>query len=364
MAKFLPTSNKMQARKGFPISIFTPSFADLDNTNAQNLTVKEIVARLPPEWFRVSMISMGEPDPRIAARKNTTLLPYYKHGNAAHLLACSLFSCPDIYFYPRHGLLDRWWFVAKRRFAWSTSLITHVVSSMTDVGERDPMVQAIRQADAVFANSTFVAQTVRQRFSRNAGTIYNGIDSRYFFSRVPCEKSQLNVLFAGSLEPHKRPDLVISAAAGFPQVMFYLAGRGSCEIACRELATQLGCHNVVFLGHLSQARLGEEMRRADIFLFPSIDEGHPQVLGQAAACGLPVIAMNSYHPDYVVNGETGFLLDSDQEIGATLQLLISNSSLRHAMAAAAIRHSRKFDWDRITEQWIAVFMQVTGRDAN
>jgi glycosyltransferase involved in cell wall biosynthesis len=106
------------------------------------------------------------------------------------------------------------------------------------------------------------------------------------------------------------------------------------------------------------------MRSADIFLFPSIDEGHPQVLGQAAACGLPVIAMNSYHPDYVVNGETGFLLGSDQEITTTLQLLISNSDLRHAMAAAAIRHSRKFDWDRITEEWVAVFMQVTGRDAN
>ena len=364
MAKSPSTSNKMQAREGFPISIFTPSFADLDNTNAQNLTVKEIVARLPPELFRVSMISMGEPDPRMAARKNTTLLPYYKHGNAAHLLARSLFSCPDIYFYPRHGLLDRWWFVAKRRFAWSTSLITHVVSSMTDVCEKDPMVRAIRQADAVFANSTFVAQTVRQRFSRNAGTIYNGIDSRYFFSRLRFEsKSQLTVLFAGSLEPHKRPDLVIREAARFPQATFYLAGRGSCEIACRELASQLGCHNVVFLGHLSQARLGEEMRRADIFLFPSIDEGHPQVLGQASACGLPVIAMNSYRPDYVVNGETGFLLDSDQ-IGTTLQLLISNSSLRHSMAAAAIRHSRKFDWDRITEQWMAVFMQVTGRYAN
>jgi glycosyltransferase involved in cell wall biosynthesis len=355
----------MQARKDFPISIFTPSFADLDNTNAQNLTVKEIVARLPPELFRVTMISMGEPDPRIAARNNTTLLPYYKHGNAAHLLLRSFFFPPDVYFYPRHGLLDRSWFVAKRRFPWSTSLVTHVVSSMTDVGEKDPMVQAIRQADAVFANSTFVAQTVRQRFALDAGTIYNGIDSRYFFPTLPFEsKSPLTVLFAGSLEPHKRPDVVIREAATFPHVTFYLAGRGSREMACRELAAELECRNVVFLGHLSQAQLGDAMRRADIFLFPSIDEGHPQVLGQAAACGLPVIAMNSYRPDYVVNGETGFLLDSGQEIGIRLQLLISNSVLHHAMAAAAIRHSRKFDWDRIAEQWMAVFLQVTGRSAN
>jgi hypothetical protein len=37
------------------ITIFTPSHADVDNTNAQNLTAKEIVARLPPERFRVAM---------------------------------------------------------------------------------------------------------------------------------------------------------------------------------------------------------------------------------------------------------------------------------------------------------------------
>ena len=33
------------------------------------------------------MIFDGKPDPRVAARKNTKLLPYYKHGNTAQLLA-------------------------------------------------------------------------------------------------------------------------------------------------------------------------------------------------------------------------------------------------------------------------------------
>ena|SRR5579863_3626449 len=46
-----------------PITIFTPSFADDDGTNAQDLTVKEIVARLPSDLFRVVMICSGNPDP-------------------------------------------------------------------------------------------------------------------------------------------------------------------------------------------------------------------------------------------------------------------------------------------------------------
>ncbi len=46
----------------------------------------------------------------------------------------------------------------------------------------------------------------------------------------------------------------------------------------RDLAVKLGCQNVEFLGHLTQTQLGEQMRCADIFFFPSIVEGHPQVL--------------------------------------------------------------------------------------
>ncbi len=100
---------------------------------------------------------------------------------------------------------------------------------------------------------------------------------------------------------------MVRQAARWPQVRFRMAGVGEEEQTCRNLAAELKCANLEFLGHLPQARLGDEMRRADIFFFPSILEGHPQVLGQAAACALPTIAMQNYRPDYVVNGTTGFL---------------------------------------------------------
>ena len=52
--------------KSRPIKIFTPSCADESDSNAQNLTVKELVARLPPDRFHVTMILQGGPDPRLA----------------------------------------------------------------------------------------------------------------------------------------------------------------------------------------------------------------------------------------------------------------------------------------------------------
>jgi glycosyltransferase involved in cell wall biosynthesis len=351
-----------------PITIFTPSFADEDDTNAQNLTVKEIVARLSPEQFRVVMISEGKPDPRIAARSNTKLLPYYKHGNTAQLLMRSLPFCPDIYFYPRFGPLDHVMFSLRKSLRLRTAIVTHIVSVMNKAEGKSLVARSIVEGDAVFANSAYVAETVRQRFGIEAGTIYNGIDRRFFFpSDNPASTHHSlpsTVLYAGSFRPWKRVELVIAQAARWPSVQFRLAGRGENEELCRTLCLKNGCRNVSFLGHLTPACLGEEMRRAHVFLFPSIVEGHPQVLGQAAACGLPAVAMNLYHPEYVLHGQTGLLAESDTELPQHLDLLLCDATMRRSMASAAAMHSRKFDWDQIAGQWSRVFQQVVAQRQN
>jgi glycosyltransferase involved in cell wall biosynthesis len=166
------------------------------------------------------------------------------------------------------------------------------------------------------------------------------------------------VLYAGSLQPRKRVELVIQEAARWPNVQFRIAGRGETEARCRALCQQHDSRNVSFLGHLSSGQLGDEMRKAHVFFFPSILEGHPQVLGQAAACGLPTIAMNLYQPDYVLHGETGFLAESDADLNQALDLLLRNSQLRQLMSSAALRHSRNFDWDQIAAQWMEIFREV------
>jgi len=362
----LVTDGEMKpTRPNRPITIFTPSFADDENTNAQNLTVKEIVARLPPEQFRVIMISEGTPDPRIIARKNTKLLPYYKHGNMVQLLLRCLASSPDVYFYPRTGSLDQALFALRQKLRLRIAVVTHIVMVMNDVTRKGLIARSIVEGDAVLANSAYVAETVRRRFGVQAGTIYNGIDRRFFFRQEqPFSTNhveRLTVLYAGSFQPRKRVEFVIQMAARWPNVMFRLAGRGETETSCHALAARLKCRNVDFLGHKSLAELGEEMRRAHVFLFPSVLEGHPQVLGQAAACGLPVVAMNVYHPEYVLHGETGFLAESDPEMAQQLDVLLRDSTMRRSMASAAVRHSQKFDWDRVTEQWVGVFQGVVAQ---
>ena len=346
------------------ITIFTPSFADEADTNAQNLSVKEIVARLDPHRVSVTMLHEGEPDPRIASRPNTILLRWQKSGNASRSAWHLLKKIPDIYFFPREGPLDAVFLAMRRWLRLKTMVVTYIVSGgLYAHPYPKPRVRNIHEGDVVIANNSYLSQLLAEKFNVQSEVIYDGIDRRYYFppKQTRASRDSAAVLFAGSLRPYKRVPLVVRQAARWPQMQFRIAGVGEEEQICRTLAAELKCTNVMFLGHLSQTQLAEEMRQADIFFFPSIVEGHPQVLLQAAACGLPVVAMNIYRPDCIVDGTTGFLAVDDEDLSKKLDLLLCRPDLRLRMGEAAIGNAKKFDWDAVTSQWQRTFERAAAK---
>lgn len=344
------------------ISVFTPSFADENNTNAQNLTVKEIVARLCPEKFRVTMFYEAEVDPRIRARPNTELLKTTRHGNTPRMLLKFLADVPDVYFFPRQGPFDAAVFLTRKHLRLRTRIVTYIVSGGLENGiSTKSMARNIYEADVVVGNSSYISEILGHELKMKVPTIFDGVDERYYY---PAESKLLGgdsnpdglvVLTAGSFRSYKRMDLVVKQAVRWPRVKFRLAGHGEEQVNCLQLAKESGCENITFLGHLSQSELGREMREADIFFFPSTLEGHPQVLLQAAACGLPCVARSTYRPEFVLHGITGFLEESDEELGMRLSLLLQDGALRHSMACAALLHIQAFSWDRAAQDWAQLF---------
>jgi glycosyltransferase involved in cell wall biosynthesis len=254
------------------INIFTPSFADEADTNAQNLSVKEIVARLDPARFAVTMLHQGAVDARIASRSNTRLLGWHRHGNTARIMLHLLTHRPDIYFFPREGPLDAAFLTARRRLRLKSAVITYVVSGGLYTEAYPPQRERhIREADAVFANNTYLAELLEKKVGiRASGTMYDGIDRRFYF---PPEvrrtgHEEVVVLCAGSLRPYKRVSLVVQQAARRPAVRFQIAGVGEEGKTLHDLVEKLGCRNVEFLGHLTQSQLGRADAARRHFLFP------------------------------------------------------------------------------------------------
>ena len=283
---------------------------------------------------------------------------WHEHGNTLRTAWQILKKVPDVYFFPREGPLDAAFLNLRHHLRLKTAVVAYIVSGgLYSQAYSAARVRNIREADAVIANNDYLAHLLKEKLDVDAGTIYDGIDRRYFFPPEGgrASRDDVTVLYAGSLRPYKRVPLVVQQAARSPQVRFRIAGVGEEDQICKNLARELQCGNVEFLGHLSQPQLSDEMRKADIFFFPSVVEGHPQVLLQAAACGLPAIAMQVYRPDCVVSGKTGFLVDTDEELSEKLDLLIREPVLRRTMEGAAIFNARKFDWDVIAGEWQQTF---------
>src|SRR5258708_21773532 len=135
-------------------TIFTPSFADASNTNAQNLTAKEIMARLPAAKFRVEMLYLSDPDPRIEERPNTRLIRWRRHGNTARLVSWLLLTRPDLYFFPRAGYLDSTFLFLRRVLSLRTALITYVVSTQDQEALGPELKRWIDEGDAAVGTSS------------------------------------------------------------------------------------------------------------------------------------------------------------------------------------------------------------------
>jgi glycosyltransferase involved in cell wall biosynthesis len=144
-------------------------------------------------------------------------------------------------------------------------------------------------------------------------TIWNGIDLDAFPYKGPSRGGP--TVAVARLSPEKNIANLLRAAAlvrdADPEFRLEIAGDGPCREDLVQLAQDLNLGMAVrFLGEVRDipALLG----RSQMFVLPSKSEGISLTLLEAMACGLPVVATRvGGNPEVVIDGETGFLVPSD-----------------------------------------------------
>lgn len=116
----------------------------------------------------------------------------------------------------------------------------------------------------------------------------------------------LRVLTVGNLSLQKGTwDLATISKALHGDFIFRCVG-GFAQDTAQLAPTMTG--NVEFQPKVPQDRLPLEYAWADIFLFPTIQDGYAVVLAQAAAAGLPALSTsNCAGPDLIIEGATGWV---------------------------------------------------------
>ncbi len=168
------------------------------------------------------------------------------------------------------------------------------------------------------------------------------------------------VVAVGRLVPVKRFELLIEALVklkpGHPELQAVIAGEGYERPMLEELIRKEGAEDWISLpGYVDQDELVDLYRRAWVVASSSLREGWGMTVTEAGACGTPsVVTRISGHEDAVVDGTTGFLVDTTDGMVETLDSVLTDEILRKRLGSAAFEHASRFSWDSTARQALAV----------
>jgi glycosyltransferase involved in cell wall biosynthesis/predicted metal-dependent phosphoesterase TrpH len=161
-----------------------------------------------------------------------------------------------------------------------------------------------------------------------------------------------NVLYVGRLSQEKGIDLLaesfLIARDHDPRLHLVLAGRGPEEESLRR---RLGSA-ATFLGWVGGDRLAQVYASADLFMFASTTDTFGQVILEAQASGLPVLAVNAGGPaELVEDGRSGCLVAPDPEsLANALRGLARREAIRERLATGGLLAVGERSWPRSLDQ--------------
>lgn len=169
------------------------------------------------------------------------------------------------------------------------------------------------------------------------------------------------LLGMGRLHDAKAHDVSLKALTLIPEAYLWIAGDGPLEAKLKAMATALGvADRVRFLGWRTDA--GALYRTADVCVFPSRFEPLGNVVIQAWAHGLPVVAADSQGPGALIqHGEDGILvpIDEAEPLADGIKAILADPMLKiRLIQNGHARVENEFSKAAVVEEWRSLFSRL------
>ena len=179
------------------------------------------------------------------------------------------------------------------------------------------------------------------------------------------------ILYIGRVDPEKKVDTVLRAFARFldkhkldklSKTLFVVVGDGVALSDLKTEAKKLGISDSVrFLGRVTAPDLYEVYKMGDVFVTASQIETQGIVLIEAAATGLPLIAVDGGAVAEVCrNNMNGILLNPDDKEGMSeaISKILSDDKLRAKMSEASLKIAKEHSLDHTIDKFLEIYSKV------
>lgn len=191
----------------------------------------------------------------------------------------------------------------------------------------------------------------------------NGVDLAVFApSRSSGSSDRKCVLYVGRLSREKNLERLVDAMRRIvPPARLVIIGEGGRRETIERRAQQAGV-DVEFRGVVPFGEVPRHLAGADVFVLPSLTEGHPKALLEAMACSLPCAgAARGGIPSLLEDGVSGLLFDPEDtgDIARAIQRLLSDASLARRLGDRAREVVGHYDAHALLEAEVRFVRQVS-----
>jgi glycosyltransferase involved in cell wall biosynthesis len=230
------------------------------------------------------------------------------------------------------------------------------------------ILKLLRRADRVIVTSAASAREARQQgFSaEQVALIPNGVDMRRFKPQSGCAKARTSIMCVGRLIPGKGQSVLIDAFEQLyrdcSSLRLHIVGDGPEKGSLEKKAAAMGLsHAIVFHGEAGSVETC--LGTAGIVVQPSLSEGMSNVMLEAMAAGLPVVATRvGAAPDVILDGVNGMLVDagSSDQIRTAVKKIISDEALARRLGAGARRTiEERYSISIVAEKYMELYHGLT-----
>ena len=218
-------------------------------------------------------------------------------------------------------------------------------------------------ADCILVNSASLADyAAAHGISREKlRVIPNAVDLTRFGPRRVTAGPPVAV-FIGRLTRQKGVDVLLRAAARLPGVRFRIVGEGDARKALEKLARSLGLANVEFAG--ATGDVPGVLADATLLVLPSRWEGLPNVVLEAMAAGVPVVATNAVGTrDLIADWANGLLapVDDDAALAECIERVTRDATVYARLVSGGLETASRHSPQAMIEAHQALYLSLLGR---
>ena len=199
--------------------------------------------------------------------------------------------------------------------------------------------------------------------------IPNGVDHE-LFEKFKVEKDDARIIYVGRLNPHKKVEWLIEAFAAlrreFSGIRLDIVGDGPLKNFYEDYARKKGISpNVAFHGRVDDDVLIGLLKRAYIYVLPSIREGQSITTLEAMAAGTPQVVVEydgNGAAELVRESRSGLIVKpSPSNLANSVRVLLEDRDLWLKLQSNGFEYVKQYSWDRAAEEYYKLYTGISSR---